>query len=113
MLVCILFLIFKKFVEVSEKDKLRISALNPLNSSHVSVVYGLPKKLKDMLIGVASQNGSVMVSHRMAGWRGTQPPLGGPGKKGQRLGAESPFQNTGRITELSGEHSDPFIIACT
>lgn len=78
-LVCILFLIFKKFVErKGEKDKLRISALNQLNSNHVSVIYGLPKKLKDRLIGVASQNGSVMVSHRMVGWHGTQPLLGGP-----------------------------------
>lgn len=79
----------------------------------MSVIYGLPKKLKDRLIGVASQNGSVMVSHRMVGWHGTQPLLGGPGKRGQRLGTGSPFQSTGRITGLSEEHSDPFIIACT
>ena len=79
----------------------------------MSVAYRLPKKLKDRLIGVASQSASVIVSPRMAGWRGTGPLLGGPGKRGQRLGAGSPFQSTGRITELSGEHSDPFIIACT
>lgn len=79
----------------------------------MSVVYRLPKKLKDRLIGVASQSASVIVSPRTAGWRGTGPLLGGPGKRGQRLGAGSPFQSTGRITELSGEHSDPFIIACT
>ena len=76
------------------------------------VIYGLPKKLQDRLIGVASQNGSVTVSHRMVGWRGARPLLGGPGKRGQCLGAGSPFQSTGRVAELS-EHSDPFIAACT
>lgn len=55
-------LYLKKFLNIcreenKKKYKLKISALYQPNSNHASLIYGLPKEVKDRVIGLAGQNG--------------------------------------------------------